>query len=151
MSENGNGHDDPTPLVRIEDDPARRPDQADFLRQFCEQFDIRGSDRADLELFIQEEVNRQYGEKWHKLMQFWETCRIPRLVIFSTLATQGEMSMVDIAAKCGVSKQYIHKEFRRMEPTFRTFVRGFERRRRFINPKPENEIPQSTRETRPPR
>lgn len=108
-----------------------------FLKSFAEDYRIEQDDLNELQTYIDAQVNRMVGERFIRLLEFFERCKIPKLVVFATLATGGGMKMTDIADRCGVSKQAIHKAFRRMEPEMKIAGHGFQRRRNFKNSQQE--------------
>jgi len=126
------------PAAAVSDDPGRGPEHSQFLEKFCEAYGVKPDDRADLERWTEREVGKILSEKFRRLIAFAEECKLPRLVVFAMLCTNGEMSMVEIAKRCSVKKQAIWKEFRRMEPTFLKHAGpGFERRRRLNTSTPQ--------------
>ena len=123
----------------VEDDsvrkPVRDPKDPNFLSQIADEYEMDLCDRQALYEHIDCMAMKTMGERLIKLINFCRDCGLPTPVVFSTLVCQDEMSMVQIAAKCGVSKQAIHKHFRKMEVQFAKYGPGYERRRQFKNPK----------------
>jgi DNA-binding phage protein len=111
----------------------KEPHEEGFMEQFFDEHKVSKLDRTRVMESIQLETARILRERFNEIIHFFHECRVPKLVVMATLATNGPMNMVDIARKCGVSKQAVHKAFRGMEPAFRKYATGFERRRNFKN------------------
>jgi len=111
----------------------KRPGEAGFLDQFFKEHEIAVDEKQLLLEHLQRESDRVVSERFARLVQFFQMCRIPKLVVFSILVTRGQMQQVKIAEQCGVSKQAVNAAFREMEPVFKRYVNGFEHRRNFSN------------------
>lgn len=120
-------------------DSATKPGETGFLEEFSRMYKMDEEDEADLHKHIDMESFKRAQEHWNRLVSFMLKTKMPRLIVFATLATNGSMTMVEIAKLCGVSKQAIHKEFRRMEPEFERHAKGFKRIRNFKNQENQND------------
>lgn len=116
-------------------EPSRDPSDPDFIEQLFSEYSMEEVDRKALQEYIDKTALKIVGERFIRLISFCHKCGLPSALVFWTLCTEGEMSMVEIAEKCGISKQAVHKRFRKMELEFKKYGEGFERRRQFKNPK----------------
>lgn len=114
----------------------------ELIAEISEAYGLKDEDAQRLRDGVDDYVNRCIHERMNRILAFMLECRIPRLIAFATLATNGDMQQVEIAARCGVSKQAINNEFRRLEPKFARYGPGFEHRRNFSDrsrSKPQNQ------------
>lgn len=126
-------------------DVVKSPRRTDFIQGFCKAYRIAPDDTQELLEYIQSESSRVFVERFARLMEFFQRCRIPKLYVFAMIATGGQMDMPQIARACGVSKQAVHKAFRSMEPVFNSVGRFDTRRRQFRNENHKQQRPNHAR------
>lgn len=103
---------------------------ADLIAEISKDYSIDRENSERLRKWADDYINRAMHEKMNRLVAFMLECKIPRLVVFATLATNGDMQQVEIAKLCGISKQAVNAHFRWMEKRFARYG-TFQNRRNF--------------------